>query len=151
MVYTILKFVHIGGMAVWFGGLFMMFTINRVLVGKGEMQAAQTIGRLGALLSTRLFMPAVAVVLITGIGLVQVGELSFSLAWVIWGMVGLATSVLIGAVFTGGAARKLGQAISRGEIDAAGIAAAQRRIMMFAILNMVLLLSVMWAMVAKPS
>lgn len=151
MLYTILKFLHIGGVAIWFGGMFTMFTINRVLVSKGEMAAAQTIGRLGALLSTRLFLPAVFTVLITGIGLVQVGQLSFSLAWIIWGIVGLATSMLIAAVFTGGAARKLGQAISKGEIDAAGIAAAQRRIMLFAILNMVLLLSVIWAMVAKPS
>ena len=103
------------------------------------------------MLSTRLFLPSVLLVLITGIGMVQVGQLSFSLAWIVWGIAGLATSMLIGAVFTGGAARKLGQAIAKGEIDAAGIAAAQRRIMMFAMLNMVLLLSIIWAMVAKPA
>jgi uncharacterized membrane protein len=151
MLYSILKFVHIAGIAVWFGALFTLFTVNRLLVSRGEMAAASVVGRLGASLSTRLFLPAVIIVLITGIGMVQINELSFGLAWIVWGIVGLATSMLIGAVFTGGAARKLGQAIAKNEIDAAGIAAAQRRIMMFAILNMVLLLSIMWAMVAKPA
>ena len=151
MLYTILKFVHIAGIAVWFGGLFALFTVNRLLVKSGEMATASAVGRLGALLSTRLFLPSVLLVLITGIGMVQVGQLSFTLAWIVWGIAGLATSMLIGAVFTGGAARKLGQAIAKGEIDAAGIAAAQRRIMLFAMLNMVLLLSIIWAMVAKPA
>jgi hypothetical protein len=99
----------------------------------------------------RLFMPAVLITLITGIGMVQVGELSFGLLWIVWGMVGLLVSMFIGAVLTGGAARKLAEQAARGEIDGAGIARVQRRIMTFAVINTLLMLTIIWAMVAKPS
>ena len=83
--------------------------------------------------------------------MVQVGDLSFGNTWIIWGIIGMTLSFIIGAVFTGGAARKLGQQAARGEIDAAGIAAAQQRIYMFAMINIIVLLSVIYAMVAKPA
>ncbi len=151
MLYTILKFVHVMGMSVWFGGLVAMLIINRTLAARGEHAAVQAIGRLGQHLGMRLFMPAMIVTLITGIGMVQVGELSFKLVWSIWGMIGVVVSVVVGGILTGGTARKMGQAAARGESDAAGIATAQRRILMFAAINLLVLLSVIYVMVAKPS
>ena len=151
MLYNLLKFVHVASIAVWFGGLVTMLTLNRLLVKAGDGAASQAIGRQGQGISMRLFMPAMLLTLITGIGMVQVGQLSFSLLWIVWGMAGLFVSLFIGAVLTGAAARKLAGQAARGEIDAAGVARAQRRMMAFAILNMLLLLSIIWAMVAKPS
>lgn len=150
MLYLILKFVHVLSMAVWLGGLIMMLLINRLLTRAGETAALQAFGRQGARLSSLVFIPAMVVTLITGIGMVHAGDLSFGSAWIIWGMIGLVFSVILGAVLTGGAARKLGARVARGEIDAAGIAAAQRRIMMFALLNLLLLVSIVGAMVFKP-
>ena len=150
MLYTILKFVHVVSIAAWFGGLVTMLLINRMLASAGEMAATQSVGRLGAKFGTRFFLPALIVTLVTGIGMVQVGELSFGLTWIIWGIAGMVASFIIGGVLTGGAARKLGQRAARGEIDAAGIAAAQQRIYMFAMLNIIVLLSVIYVMVAKP-
>ena len=94
---------------------------------------------------------SVVVTLITGVGMVQVNDIGFGTLWIVWGMVGLFVSLYIGAVLTGGTARKLAEQAARGEIDGAGIARVQRRIMMFGIINMLLLLTVIWAMVAKPS
>lgn len=150
MLYLILKFVHVLSMAVWLGGLIMMLLINRLLTRAGETAALQAMGRLGARMSSLVFIPAMGVTLITGIGMVHAGDLSFGSAWIIWGMIGLVLSVILGAVLTGGAARKLGARVARGEIDAAGIAAAQRRIMTFALLNLLLLVSIVGAMVFKP-
>lgn len=151
MLYNLLKFIHVTSMAVWFGGLVTMLILNRLLVGAGDGAAAQAIGRQGRGLSFRLFLPAVAVTLITGVGMVQVNDIGFGTPWIAWGMVGLFVSLYIGAVLTGGTARKLAQQAARGEIDGAGIARVQRRITMFAIVNMLLVLTVIWAMVAKPS
>ena len=151
MLYNLLKFIHVTSMAVWFGGLVTMLILNRLLVGAGDGAAAQAIGRQGRGLSFRLFLPAVAVTLITGVGMVQVNDIGFGTPWIAWGMVGLFVSLYFGAVLTGGTARKLAQQAARGEIDGAGIARVQRRITMFAIVNMLLVLTVIWAMVAKPS
>ena len=151
MLYTILKFVHVVSMAVWIGGMFMMLLLNRRFIAAGEVAIAQAIGRQGAFLSTRVFLPAVLTTLVTGIGMVQVGKLSFTITWIVWGMVALVASMIIGAVFTGGAARKLAARAAAGQVTASEMAAAQRRILMFAIINILLLLSTIWAMVAKPS
>lgn len=150
MLYTILKFVHVIAIAIWFGGIVTMLILNRLLVAKGESAAMQGLGRIGAILSKTLFMPAVGVTLLTGLGMVHVGDLDYGALWISWGMGGLVASFVIGGVFTGGAARKLGQAVARGEIDAAGIAAAQRRILIFAVTNVLILLSIIFVMVAKP-
>jgi putative membrane protein len=150
MLYTILKFIHVVSIAMWFGGLVTMMLLNRILISAGDTATSQGVGRHGAKFSTRLFLPALIVTLITGIGMVQVNDLSFGLTWIIWGITGMIASFIIGAVFTGGAALKLGQRAARGEIDAAGIAAAQHRIYMFAMINIIVLLSVIYAMVAKP-
>ncbi len=151
MLYNTLKFIHVASIAVWFGALVTLLILNRMLVRAGDGAAAQAVARQSPVLSSRLFIPAVVVTLITGIGMVQVNDIGFGTLWVIWGMAGLFLSMFIGAVLTGGAARKLGAQAARGEIDAAGIARGQRRIMTFAIINMVLVLSIIWAMVAKPS
>jgi uncharacterized membrane protein len=150
MTYTLLKFVHIASIALWFGGLVTLLVLNRLLSGAGETAGLQSLARHGQRISMRIFLPAVITTLITGIGMVQIAHYGFGRVWVIWGMVGLVVSMIIGGVLTGGTARKLGQRIARGDIDAAGIAALQRRIMMFALLNITLLLSIIWAMVAKP-
>ena len=151
MLYTILKFIHVLAMAVWLGGLVAMLTLNRILTATGDSALIRGFSRVGAALSMRLYMPAMLITLVTGIGMVQVAEIGFGTKWIVWGIVGLIGSFILGGVLTGGTARKLGQKLAKGEIDAAGAAAVQRRILTYAILNVLLLSSIVWAMVAKPS
>ncbi len=151
MVYTILKFIHVLSMAVWVGGLIMMLVLNRLLTSAGETAAAQALGRQGGRLGPRVFMPAMIITLLTGIGMVHAGNISWGSTWIIWGIVGMVASIVIGGVLTGGTARKLGQAIARGEIDAAGIASTQRKLLLYAVLNLLLLISIIYAMVGKPA
>jgi uncharacterized membrane protein len=150
-MYNLLKFIHVTSIAVWFGGLVTMLLLNRLFTSAGDHATVQAIGRQGARFSTRLFLPAVLTTLITGIGMVQINDLGFGTTWIMWGIIGLVASMVIGGALTGGTARKLGARIAAGDIDPPTIAAMQRRMLMFAILNMLLLLSIIWAMVAKPS
>jgi uncharacterized membrane protein len=151
MLYSVLKFVHVVSIAVWFGALVTLFLLNRLFARANDYSTVQAIGRQGASLGTKLFLPSVVITLITGIGLVQIADYGFSATWVVWGIVGLIASMVIGGALTGRTARQLGARIAAGTIDAAGIAATQRKLVVFAVLNIVLLLSVIWAMVAKPS
>ncbi|MGQ0815643.1 MAG: DUF2269 family protein [Gemmatimonadota bacterium] len=149
-MYTTLKFIHVASIAIWFGGLVTLLLLNRMLARGTEPAVAQVLGRQGGALSMRLFIPAMLVSVITGIGMVQVGNLSFGSTWIIWGMVGVVVSFVLGAIFTGGASRRLAQRLASGEIDAVAAAAVQRRIFAVALVNVALLLSIVWAMVAKP-
>lgn len=151
MLYTILKFIHVLSMAVWVGGLVMMLVLNRAFTSSGDAAAAQALGRQGGRVGPRLFMPAMIVTLLTGIGMVHAGSISWGSTWIIWGILGLVGSIVIGGALTGATARKLGQAVARGEIDAAGVARAQRKLLWFALINLLLLATVIYVMVAKPA
>jgi uncharacterized membrane protein len=150
-MYNTLKFIHVASIAIWFGGLVTLLIMNRLFVAAGDHSTVQAIGRAGGKLGPRLFLPAVALTLITGIGMVQVNDLGFGTTWILWGIIGLVASMVIGGALTGATARKLAAKVAAGTVDPATIAATQRRLLMFAIFNMLVLLSVIWAMVAKPS
>lgn len=150
-MYNVLKFIHVTSIAVWLGALVTLLLLNRFFTSAGDHATVQAIGRQGARFSTRLFLPAVLVTLVTGIGMVQVNDMGFGAPWIVFGIVGLVASMVIGGALTGGTARKLGARIAAGDIDPSGIAAMQRRMLMYSIINILLLLSIIWAMVAKPS
>ena len=148
MSYNLLKFLHVASVAIWVGGMITMLVLNRMF--QSDPAGMQALGKVGARLGMRVFLPAVLLTIITGVGAAQVGGLDFGSTWLIWGIAGAIGSIVVGGILTGGAARRLSQRIARGEIDAAGVAAAQRRIFMFSVLNVVVLISVVWAMVYKP-
>src|SRR5687767_9084626 len=99
-MYNILKFVHIVSIIVWIGGLTMLFLLNRRVAKLGKPELARALGEQGGPLSMMLFMPAVVITLITGIGMVQVGRLGFSQTWILWGIIGTVVSFVVGGVLT---------------------------------------------------
>lgn len=151
MSYSFLKFIHVASMAVWIGGIFTMLALNLLIRRSRDASMMQGLGRLGGALTLRVFMPAMLLTVITGAGLVQVGRLSFGSTWIVWGMLGVVASFVLGGILTGGTARKLAQQMAKGEITAQQAGGVQRRILTYAILNLLLLLSIVWAMVAKPA
>jgi uncharacterized membrane protein len=150
-LYNVLKFLHVLSVIVWVGGMIMLLLLNRRLARLGDPAVMRALGQQTGALSMVLFMPAVLVAVITGIGMIQVADLGFGRTWIMWGLIGTVVSFILGGVLTGGTARKLAQQVARGEIDQAGAAKVQQRILMFAVLNLILLLSIVWAMVAKPT
>jgi uncharacterized membrane protein len=150
-MYNWLKFIHVVSVIVWVGGLVMLMLLNRRLAKTSPPEVVRALGQQGGALSMVVFMPAVLLTVITGIGLVQVGRLGFGQTWIQWGIIGAVVSFIVGGVLTGGTARKLAQQIARGEVDAAQAAAVQRRIMMYVLVNLVVLLSIVWAMTFKPA
>ena len=150
-MYNFLKFLHVVSVMVWVGGMIMLLILNRRLARLGQPEVMRALGQQSGAVSMLVFMPAVLVAVVTGIGMVQVGNLRFGSTWVMWGIIGAVVSFILGGVLTGGTARKLARQQASGEIDAAGAAAVQRRILMFAFLNLALLLSIVWAMVVKPA
>src|SRR5688500_2349589 len=135
-MYTVLKFLHVLSVIAWIGGVFTLLLLNRLFAKAGEPSAMRTLGQQGGALSMRVFMPSMLTALITGIGLVQVGNLSFHSLWIVWGMAAVVVAFLLGGVIAGGTARKLGKQLAAGEIDPARAAVVQRRLVWFAMLNL---------------
>ena len=105
----------------------------------------------GRFLGAAFFGPAAGITLITGIALVMVGNLSFGLLWISWGMMGVILSIIVGGAMVGRMAAQLTKRIEAGQADAATIAATQRKIVRLNLVNLIILVSVVFSMVFKFS
>jgi uncharacterized membrane protein len=149
-MYLFLKFLHVVSIIAWVGGVIMLVFLNRRFMSLGNSEVLRALGEQGKSLAMALFMPAMLIAIVTGIGMVQVGHLSFGAVWISWGFMGAIVSFILGGVLTAGTAKKLATKIQQGTATPADIAATQRRILLLATLNLLILLSVVWAMVVKP-
>jgi uncharacterized membrane protein len=149
-MYNWLKFLHVASAIIWVGGMLIMVLLNRRLARTADQAFMRTFNQQSGALMV-VFLPNALIAVITGIGMVQVGQIGFFHIWIMWGIVGTIASFVIGGALTGGAARKLAKKMAAGEVDAAHIAAVQRRISTFALLNVLLLFSIVWIMVFKIS
>ncbi|MGH7444660.1 MAG: DUF2269 family protein, partial [Longimicrobiales bacterium] len=96
LLYNLLKFLHIGGVIAWVGGMIMMILIQRRLAQVGDRAAMASLGQQGAFVAQRLFGPAAMTVGVTGIIMVATTPFSFTSLWVLWGFLGMFLSFAVG-------------------------------------------------------
>jgi uncharacterized membrane protein len=116
----------------------------------GDLAIIRDIAQTLAYVGLRVFMPAVVLLLVTGVWLVLSGDGAFIQLWVLLALGGFAVSFVIGAVFLSRTAIALADVTSRP--DATAAAAAQllnRWINGYAIVLVVLAVTI-WDMVFKP-
>jgi uncharacterized membrane protein len=145
-MYNLLKFIHIVSVTLWIGGLITIFLLNLRMSRAGQSAAVAALGQHGQFFGMAMFGPAALLTLLTGIGMVLVANYSFGLPWISWGFAGAILSFILGGGLTAGTARRMAK-----ESDPAVIAKLRGRMTMFAVLNMLILLSVVAAMVFKPA
>ena len=150
MAYLILKFIHVCSVIIWLGGMVMLMLLNIGVAKTGDQAVVRALGQQGGQLSMKVFGPAFLVVIITGIGMVQTGNISWGAFWINWGMAGGVLSMILGGALTGRTAKRLAQDVAAGRATPEHVAATQKKIMIYATLNMILLFSIVWAMVVKP-
>ncbi len=148
--YGILKLLHIIGVIAWVGGSVTLGVIYSRLQRTGDHAALGALTTHGETFGRLVIGPSVLLVLITGIVMVRHAGIGFHSFWVSWGFVGLIGSFLTGGVLAGRARRALERAAAAGTAGDAGAAALRRRISILSGINVLLLLSVLWAMVLKP-
>jgi len=141
------KLIHVLAAIVWVGGgtLMLVFTWRAL--------AADRDHRIGyardvEALSNRVFAPASIVALLFGILMVlDIDAFSFSQAWILIGIVGLATSVVVGIAYFGPQTKRLLAELESNDPTAEG---RLGMIAKMSVLDLGILYVVMWAMVAKP-
>jgi uncharacterized membrane protein len=149
-LYLLLKFVHVLAIIVWVGGIFALTLLNARAAGSGSAEAQVEMGRLSEYFGRVAIGPAMIVAVVAGIATAWRIGFPFSSLWIVWGLIGFVISgALIG--FIGRTARQFGE-LPAGATQAAAQAEAIRgRLLSLNALNILILASVVWAMVFKPT
>jgi uncharacterized membrane protein len=148
--YTLLKFVHVVAVIVWMGGLVALAVVNARIEGDPDHALLRSLSRQNAFLGRAVLGPAALVTLLAGIALAVVLGGGFAL-WMVWGLVGALASFVLGGTLVRRASLRLVELAGTPSADAARLAAARRRLSRLNLINIALLLSIVWAMVAKPT
>jgi uncharacterized membrane protein len=154
-VYTVenlLHFLHQLAAIVWLGGV-LAANVLQVRIGRGRDQAVQaSLLRQSDFYGRAVIAPAAVVVLLTGLLLVaQMDDASWSDFWVAWGLAGIAVSLALGGTLIRATNAELRRLAEGPTLDDPRWSALQRRAATLYGINLVLLLSVVWAMVFKPT
>jgi uncharacterized membrane protein len=149
--YGIFKFLHIAAVIVWIGGLVAVSIINARAARHEDASVMSALAQASGFFGRVVVAPAAALTLFAGIVMVVSGGLSFGTLWIAWGLGGIVLSLLLGATLIRRAGEELGEAAQAPRTDPARTLALQRRLRTLNLLNLLVLFSVVWAMVFKPT
>jgi uncharacterized membrane protein len=149
-IYTLFKFLHIAGVIGWIGGV-VSFSILSARVAREKDQAVlEALTGLMRFNGMAVIGPASGLTLIAGIVMLAVSGLGVPL-WVIWGFAAMIVSVALGATLIRRANEEVREVAARAEPGEQRLSGLQQRLLMLNIINVLLLLSAVWAMVFKPT
>ena len=151
-MYDLFKFLHIVAAIVWVGAGVTFQIMNARLARADDHEGVAALASQGEWFGKVVFSTSAAVTLVAGIVTVLAsdGAWSFADLWISWGFVGIALSVVFGAVLTARTTRQLAVAIDTSGPDASHVAHLQRRLGIYGAVDLLILFSVVAAMVWKP-
>ena len=149
-IYTLFKFLHVAAVIVWVGGVATLSLITARLAREQDQAALLALLRQASFYGRAIIGPAAALTLIAGFVMVFVARLGGPL-WVTWGLVGLFVSLLLGAIPIRRTTAELSKLAATAALDDPRMIVLRRRLTTLNTINLLLLLSVVWAMVSKPS
>lgn len=150
-LYFWLKFLHLVAIVAWIGGMFAFMVITARLARTGTPADLAVIGRQSGVYGQIVIPIAMVVTLLAGLGMVFKVGFRLDTLWVAWGWVGIIVSVLLGAFPTRQTGEEMGRLAASAGPDDPRVAELRQRLMLLNVLNLVILLSIVWAMVFKPS
>ena len=149
-LFSVLKFLHIVAAITWVGGVITITLVNARLASTRNSAAMAALASVGGFLGQRVFGPAAAVTLLAGLATALNAGFPMGSLWIIWGFLVILLSFGMTATVTRSTAQRLGALAATPNSDAAQIAALQNRLWVLTALNILLLLSAVWAMISKP-
>lgn len=150
-IYELFKFLHIAAVIVWIGGLVAIGIINARVARHRDAPAMTALIEASAFFGRTVVAPAAVLTLAAGIVMVLSAEMTFATLWIAWGLCGIAVSLLLGATLIRRAGEELAGVAQAAGTETARISALQRRLRTLNVVNLLVLFSVVWAMVFKPT
>jgi uncharacterized membrane protein len=148
--YEIYLLIHIGAAIVWIGAAFVIALLTtRATVGRDPARL-RTFVHEGEWLGPRVFLPSNLAVLASAILLVHEGHWSYGQLWIRLGIVGLATSFLVGALFIGPNWSRVARRVEAEGISTVGVEKQVRRLLFVAWLDLGWLAAIVFVMTVKP-
>jgi uncharacterized membrane protein len=139
--------VHVLCAVIWIGGAFVT-QLYAVRAQAGAMPLGPY-ARQTEFVGQRTFLPASLILLATGVWLVSRDVFTLD-EWVVWGLIVIGISILLGAGFLGPESGRIGQLIDeRGDEDPE-VRQRLGRLFLVSRVELVLLVSVVIVMVTKP-
>jgi uncharacterized membrane protein len=147
--YAWLKFIHVLAIAVWMGGFASLLILNRIASRHPGPDGVASFMRALEGIGPRLLGPGAGLALLSGVAMMIVGHTGMPL-WITWGLVAMALFIAIGVGLLRPILGKLQQSAKSGaaEGDPAPLLGKQRTLML---INLLILVSAVWAMVLKPT
>ena len=150
-MYYWLKLLHVLAVIAWLGGaLALNVTSMRLAREKNQAALAALLGQ-AAFYGRTVIGPMSVLTLASGIGMVAVSGLTFGTFWVSWGMFSIAAHFVLGTTLIRSTGRKLGEAAGQAQPDLLRVAVLRRRLAVLNSVYWLLMLSVISAMVMKPT
>jgi uncharacterized membrane protein len=150
-LYLLLRFVHVVAVIVWIGGVCTLTVINARLAREPDQAVAAALMRQSAFYGAAVIGPAAALTLIAGIATAASGGIRMSSLWISWGFTAILLSGLLGAVPIRRITAQVGKLTSLADPRDPRLATARRWLTLLNVINLLLLLSAVWAMVVKPT
>jgi uncharacterized membrane protein len=150
-IYLLLKYLHILAAIVWVGGMVALTVLNTRLAAAGDPAVRAALGRQSEWFGRNAIGPAMAIVLLAGLAAAGRIGFPFSSLWIAWGLAGFVLSIAIGVVAVGRTAAQLGEVARGAGMADPRVAALGRRIGVLSWINLLILASVVYAMVFKPT
>jgi uncharacterized membrane protein len=148
---NLFKFLHILAVIVWVGGV-LTVNVLQVLTGRGHDRAAQaSLLHLSDLYGRAVIAPAAALTLLTGLVRVEQIDVGYGTFWVAWGIAAIVLSLVLGATLIRVTNAELRRIAADGPADDQRWPMLQRRATTLFAINLLLLLSAVWAMEFKPT
>ena len=150
-LYLWLKFVHVVAAVVSVGGFFALTVLNARIARAGEPAAAAALGQQSEVFGRTVLGPAMGILLIAGLWMAGQFGIPFTDLWIVWGLVGFVLFILLGVVGLGRTGAELGQVARTAGANDPRVDALRQRMSLLGWLSLLVLLSVIWAMVLKPT
>jgi uncharacterized membrane protein len=148
---NLFKFLHVLAVIVWVGGV-LTVNVLQVLTGRGQDRTAQvSLLRLSDLHGRAVIAPAAALTLLTGLVWVEQIDVGYGTFWVVWGIAAVIGSLAIGATLIRATNAELRRVAADAPADDPRWPTLQRRAATLYAVNLLLLLSAVWAMEFKPT
>jgi uncharacterized membrane protein len=149
--FTILKFLHISGAIVWIGGVATLTVIYVRMARTQDSAAVTALSQVSGFAGQVLVGPATMLTLLAGIATAATAGFDFGMLWLSWGFIAIILSIALGATFIRRITVEMGRLAANGAPDWSRMRTLQQRLTMLNLINLLILVSTVWAMVAKPT
>jgi uncharacterized membrane protein len=143
--------IHVISVVIWVGGDITLTTLGIVFERRHDTGALAELGKMGAWIGTRVYTPALFVVIGFGIALMHERDLDWGQFWVVFGLIGWAIAATVGVGFVGPELGRIDKAAQQFGPESPEVGRRVKRLFAIFRFDTALLALIVLDMTAKPS